>query len=284
MSQGNEKKRKIKKMGAKQSNIIDRFLFQPPKIEDLTKVFEIHEYCGMGCIGFNGSGQHWFTSPFDETKIENIHIFFHGNATNIINISNFIYQLAKSLNETVIAVEYPGYIPSLIDESDGSMNQRFESYHSDVIVSKLSSFVQNLAEELGHNKSLVLWGQSIGAGIVMRIVNDLNQYSIIRAVVLISPFTSVKKIASELFSPIVSNLFVWYERFPNLELAKSCTLPIMIIHGTKDDLVPCQHGIDVFNNATQSEFRSLLVVADRGHNDIVISDFLSMVQKWLKCF
>ena len=269
-------------MGAKQSNIIDRFLFQPQQIEDLTKVFEIHEYCGMGCIGFNGSGQHWFNAPFDAKRRENIHIFFHGNATNIINITKFVYQLAKSLNETVIAVEYPGYIPILSD--DESMKQSFESYHSDVIVSKMSSFVHNLAEELGDNKKFILWGQSIGAGVVMRIVNDLNQQSNIRAIILISPFTSVKSIASILFSPIVSNLFVWYERFPNLEIAKSITLPIMIIHGTKDELVPCQHGIDVFNSAEQSEFRSLLVVADRGHDDLKIPDYLSTVQKWIKSF
>ena len=70
-----------------------------------------------------------------------------------------------------------------------------------------------------------------------------SQFSEVAAVVLISPYTSLKAATWTLLGSFASMLV--RERFDNLNAIKSIKCPTLIIHGEKDTLIPNSHAMDL---------------------------------------
>jgi fermentation-respiration switch protein FrsA (DUF1100 family) len=86
--------------------------------------------------------------------------------------------------------------------------------------------------------------------------------------VLISPFTSVPDVAASTF-PILPVRWLVRDRFANAEKAASLALPVLVIHGTDDEVIPPSMGDEltrVFPNAT------LYRVRGGHHNDLFVKD------------
>ena len=90
-----------------------------------------------------------------------------------------------------------------------------------------------------NTKDIILLGRSIGGGIAFSIAAKYPAAS----VVLLSPFLSLKKIASDLYGSCSSA--VLKETFDNEHNAKNIASPILLIHGLKDQLVPYEHSVAI---------------------------------------
>ena len=89
---------------------------------------------------------------------------------------------------------------------------------------------------------------------------------------LISPFTSLKDAVKSLLGSLTS-IFV-RERFENIELIKQIESPILIIHGKKDTVVPCEHSIQLKEMCGSRA--KLVLPALMSHNEYTIkSDIIA---------
>jgi len=59
--------------------------------------------------------------------------------------------------------------------------------------------------------------------------------------ILLSPFLSLCEVVKDLYGRIASGLLV--QRFDNKERARHVNSPVLIVHGTKDTLIPEKHAV-----------------------------------------
>jgi len=86
--------------------------------------------------------------------------------------------------------------------------------------------------------------------------------------VLISPFTSVPDMAAATI-PIIPIRWLVKDRFANLDKAPSLTLPVLIIHGTNDEVVPFKMGEKLSQAFPNVSFYK---VQGGHHNDLFVRD------------
>lgn len=82
---------------------------------------------------------------------------------------------------------------------------------------------------------IYIFGRSIGTGLACHLASIEKP----GGVILMSAYTSIKKLVSELSSTFVG--FFFNERFNNLELMKNVNSPCLLIHGYEDNLIRCTH-------------------------------------------
>lgn len=194
----------------------------------------------------------------DDVKITNLYlpaadsdkilIYFHGNAGNIYHRIPDLMQLQKSgLN--VVGVSYRGY-----GKSEGAPSE-------DGIYQDGKAIFRYVSKELGFSdKNIVIFGRSIGTTVAI----NTAQYKEIAGLVLVSPLTSGKAQAKAsglgLFSSLAGN------SFDNIAKIKNILAPVLVIHGTKDRIVPHSMGKEIFD-AVKSR-KKLIKIKGAGHNDI----------------
>jgi uncharacterized protein len=86
--------------------------------------------------------------------------------------------------------------------------------------------------------------------------------------VLISPFTSVPDMVSDTV-PVLPLGWLIRDQFANQEKASKLSLPVLVVHGTEDEVVPFWMGerlSKTFTNAT------LFKVQGGHHNDLFVKD------------
>ena len=60
-----------------------------------------------------------------------------------------------------------------------------------------------------------------------------------RALILMSPYMSIKQVAKNMFGGWIS--WMVSDHFNNLECMKTIACPVFFIHGDKDTLIPSDH-------------------------------------------
>lgn len=107
----------------------------------------------------------------------------------------------------------------------------------------------------------VLWGESLGSNLAVR----LAATQACAAVILESPFTSVAALAKK-FYPFVPVDLLLKDRFDTLSHIASVRLPVLILQGGRDRLVPPSMGRTLYEAATTP--KQLWVANEADHNDL----------------
>jgi pimeloyl-ACP methyl ester carboxylesterase len=170
-------------------------------------------------------------------------IFAHGNGELIDywpHELSFILESGLGL----LLIEYPGY-----GRSEGSPGQKsitlvFESAHEKLL----------LRPEIDDRK-LVYLGRSVGGGAVCA----LSEKHKPAALILMSAFTSVRAFALRYGAP---GIFV-RDPFDNERVVRGLDIPVLIIHGRNDGIIPFSHA-ETLEKAARN---STLLVYQCGHND-----------------
>ncbi len=109
--------------------------------------------------------------------------------------------------------------------------------------------------ELGVPESrLILYGTSVGSGPAV----DLAAGHRPAGLVLQSAFTSAFRVMTRV-------RLLPFDRFPNLSRLEDIQCSVLVIHGTRDEVVPIAHGRRLFEAATGPKLA--LWVEGAGHND-----------------
>ena len=109
---------------------------------------------------------------------------------------------------------------------------------------------------------VVLQGQSLGTGVAMEMAH--RGYG--RRLVLITPYTSMVDMG-KLTLPIFPNDWLVHDRYLNVAKAPEVRLPTLVIHGTKDEVIPVDMGRKVAGALPDARLR---IVEGGRHNDLFI--------------
>ncbi|KAJ1463327.1 Alpha/Beta hydrolase protein [Pelagophyceae sp. CCMP2097] len=198
--------------------------------------------------------------------------FWHGNADQLGNVAD---QLGRVLNEKhglgFFGIEFPGYALMAGEPTEESI-----SWSAKRMLEHLSS-PGGLAVP---PSKICLFGQSIGGAVAVRMA--AHGSALAGRCIVLSTFTSIPRMCSTLF-PFVPKpeLFV-LDHFDNREQAKHITMPVLVLHGTKDEIVPFAQGHELASLLPNSTFVHL---NGAGHNDTfsgqAYQTFIASVSKFL---
>ena len=172
-------------------------------------------------------------------------IFAHGNGESI---DNWIEGLARYRKQGyhVALIEYRGYGRSTGSPSQVRITEDFVKAY-DMLLAR---------PDVDHEK-IIFHGRSLGGGVVC----SLAQHRVPSAMILESTFTSVDAMADSIF-PFASLLVKDSFRSKDT-LSKLPKLPLLVLHGTEDQVVPVSHAHALSDAVPNSK----LVLYTAGHND-----------------
>lgn len=186
-------------------------------------------------------------------------LWFHGNAGNIShrveNIASLHRFLAAPLRPNIFIFDYRGY-----GRSEGSVSDLSEvaTYRD---AEGALAYLRG-RQDLAHTK-FVYFGRSLGTAVAI----ELARRHPPAGMILETPFTSIKDMAHAIlpFLPIGGLLRTKYD---SLSKIREVRVPLIILHGDRDEVVPYEQGRHLFEAA--NEPKSFFTIRGARHNDTYI--------------
>ena len=171
-------------------------------------------------------------------------IFSHGNAEDLGRIYPFLKKLQEH-GYSVFSYDYEGY-----GLSTGSPSEK--NTYQDVLAS-YNYVTQKLKVP---PTRIISMGHSLGSALATYLAYKKQTAGLI----LMSPFTSAFRVITRI--PIFFG-----DKYNNLERIKKIHTPVLIMHGTKDKVIPFWHGEKLYENANQP--KKFIPITGAGHNNIL---------------
>jgi len=163
-------------------------------------------------------------------------LFFHGNAGSL---ENRTYKLNhfKDLNLNFLIIAWRGY-----SGNKGKPNEA--GLYEDA-----RSAIKWLQTQGVNEKNIILYGESLGTGVAVEIAQNKNYAGII----LESPFTSMVHMGKKYY-PFFPVSYLLKDKFENYKKINSVSVPILIMHGKVDKIVPFAMGKKMYELANEPKF------------------------------
>jgi hypothetical protein len=205
----------------------------------------------------------WFQPPASSAPVVMV---FGGNAGNRTDRTPLGAALADA-GFGVLLVDYRGYgsNPGSPTEAGLALDARA---------------ARRYVDERAPGHSICYFGESLGAAVAVGLAVEMPP----DALILRSPFTSLADVARVHYSYLPVGMLLW-DRFPSLERIGSIDVPLLVIAGSADSIVPVEQSRAIYQAAADPV--GLLVIDGADHNDFkllagaevvkVISEFLRTV-------
>lgn len=189
----------------------------------------------------------------------------HGNAGTVADRLPRAALLHKHLGVDLLLYDYRGY-----GRSSGSPTE------SGTYIDARTAY-DWLASRGVPASHIVLFGESLGCAVSIQLALDRG----VRAVLLEAPFLSIRAMARHLFprlplGPLLRTKYDNQAKIPRI------AAPILIIHGTDDEVIPYTQGQQLF--AAARDPKQFLAVPGAHHNDVYTvggSLYLSALREFL---
>eukprot|EP00258_Populus_trichocarpa_P028311 XP_024444330.1 alpha/beta hydrolase domain-containing protein 17B isoform X1 [Populus trichocarpa] len=239
-------------MGAVTSTMAAKFAFFPPsppsyELEEEEEEEEEAEDCGkklrmvMGVsVRSNNNNNNTNRKKVDVLKLETkrgnqvVAVYFknpaasltvlysHGNAADLGQMYDLFCELSLHLRVNLMGYDYSGY-----GQSTGKPTE--QNTYADI-----EAAYRCLEEKYGvKEEDVILYGQSVGSGPALDLATRLPK---LRAVVLHSPIASGLRV----MYPVKRTY--WFDIYKNIDKIPLVNCPVLVIHGTADDVVDWSHG------------------------------------------
>src|SRR5271157_2845152 len=177
-------------------------------------------------------------------------LWFHGNAENIGYDLDHLRVLAK-IGVNILAVDYRGY-----GKSEGKPDEAGVYQDADAAYDYLIKQRHFRAEDI------IIYGHSLGGAVAVNLASRRPCGGLI----VESSFTSARAMARRMFAiPVIA--YVVKSRFDSLQKIRDVRAPILIVHGTRDEVVPFEMGQQLF--AAAPEPKRFYPIAGAGHNNLM---------------
>ncbi len=183
-------------------------------------------------------------------------LYLQGNAGNLSN-RRLRFERLIARGYGVVALAYRG--------SSGSEGWPNESAIAKDILHFYDDLVSGRLQAPGLRP--VIYGESIGAAVSLRLVSELPPDTSPRAIVLEAPFSSLKDVAEAMHPALVLATGLMQNRWPSLDYAAQIDVPVLVLHGRQDPLVPIAQGRAVFD-ALPGRDKTFFEVPDAEHIDV----------------
>jgi fermentation-respiration switch protein FrsA (DUF1100 family) len=171
-------------------------------------------------------------------------IFAHGNG-ELIEYWPHALEPYRRMGLSILLPEYRGYGRSAGSPTEAALKEDFVRFH-DLVASR---------DDVDRDR-IVFHGRSLGAGAVCALATDRKP----AALILESAFTSVSSMAWRMGVPP----FLVLDRFDNRAALGGLDVPVLIMHGSEDHIVPVAHARKLHAAAVRSR---LHIYENAGHND-----------------
>lgn len=122
---------------------------------------------------------------------------------------------------------------------------------------------------------IILYGESVGTGVATQMATEFA----VAGLVLESPYTSVTEVGASRY-PFVPVQYLMFDRFESYKKIGKINMPLLIVHGLADEVVPARFGKKLFSLAKDP--KDSLFVKGLGHNDIYGSEVRDRVMKFIE--
>ena len=220
-------------LGAPTEWLKNALLFHPSSVVDITPAAYGLAYEDVRFGGDSGLLLHGWHIPGPGDVI---FVWFHGNGGNIQNRLEHVRLMHVHVGGSHILFDYQGYglshgqpsIPGIV--ADGRA-------------------VVQLVQERGWStgKRLVFFGESLGCAVAVALAVD--RATEVRPevrpdrIILEAPFYSLQAMGQIVLPPLA---FLAKDDLNSARLMAKLTVPLLIIHGTQDQVVPFQQGRDLY--------------------------------------
>lgn len=149
-------------------------------------------------------------------------LYSHGNAADLGQMHELFIELRAHLRVNIMSYDYSGY-----GASSGKPSE-FNTYYD------IEAVYNCLKKDYGiKQEDLILYGQSVGSGPTLHLASRLQK---LRGVVLHSAILSGIRV----LYPV--KMTFWFDIFKNIDKIRLVSCPVLVIHGTNDDIVDLSHG------------------------------------------
>ncbi len=245
--------------------LIREFLYYPTRIPE-----------GAPLPGYaQGAREIWYTNTLGD-RLHALYwpapsgrptfLFFHGNAQSVFEWALVRAGMAP-VEAGLFLADYPGYGKCSGTPSERSLFATGEAAHD------------HLTRALGvPAERIVVFGKSLGGPVAAHVAAHRETAGI----VLESTFVSLEAVARRLFPFLPSGALLGKERFETGRLLSRVHAPLLIIHGTQDELIPVEQGRELF--ALANEPKACWYVEGAGHNDVAMtagSAYGEKLRQWI---
>ena len=163
-------------------------------------------------------------------------LFFHGNAGSL---ENRIYKLNhyKDLNVNFLIIAWRGFSGNKGKPSEKGLYE------------DAKGAIKWLKNKGINEQNIILYGESLGTGVAVEIAQKKNYAGII----LESPFTSMINMGKKYY-PFFPVRFLLKDKFESYKKINKIFVPVLIIHGKVDKIVPYDMGQKMYELANEPKF------------------------------
>ncbi len=189
----------------------------------------------------------WYCPP-KEAHLPTV-VYFHGNAGHIGYRASLVRPYIKA-GFGVFLLTYRGY-----SANPGKPSE--EGLYRDARASI----------EFLKGQDVVLFGESIGAAVAIQMALEFP----IKAIILQAPFTTLADVGAYHY-PFIPIRLLLKDKYNSLAKASNVQVPVCIIHGENDGIIPPAMSQKLFN--AFQEPKTLHLVPHTGHNDLFEPTFV----------
>ncbi|KAL1531226.1 alpha/beta hydrolase domain-containing protein 17B isoform X1 [Salvia divinorum] len=158
-------------------------------------------------------------------------LYSHGNAADLGQLYDLFVQLKANLRVNLIGYDYSGYGASTGKPSE------YDTY------ADIEAVYECLQTEYGiSQEDLILYGQSVGSGPTLHLAAQLPR---LRGVVLHSGILSGLRVLCHVKFTLCCDIY------KNVKKIRKVKSPVLVIHGTDDDVVNWLHGNGLWKMARE---------------------------------
>ena len=188
----------------------------------------------------------WFI-PHPESQFTLV--WFHGNAGNISHRIDNIKLLHDKVKVNVFIFDYRGY-----GRSEGHASEAGTYLDGEAALDLLR-------KKLGvKSDKIILFGRALGAAVATEMATRfINQ-----GLILESPFISIAEMA-RIVLPFLPIRFLLQTRYDVETTITKIRVPLLVLHGDRDEIVPFSHGETIFDKAPEP--KKFFAIPGANHND-----------------
>ncbi|MCW8444452.1 alpha/beta fold hydrolase [Fluoribacter gormanii] len=201
----------------------------------------------------------WYKPPVDKKPVI---LYLHGNAGHIGYRMPLVRQFLSE-GFGVLLLEYRGY--------GGNSGKPTESG----LYQDARAAMQFLQQRGIEGKNIVLYGESLGTGVATQMAIEFP----VCALVLQSPYTSLTALARFHYSWLPMPMI---DRYDSLSRIQKIHVPILMLHGKLDEVVPYNQGLALFNQANQP--KEWIEFSDKGHQNLWNAHFAQAVVHFINVY